>query len=132
MNIFKKIFNRANKRNETESIDTFSCNEFVEPAYSAILPARNPHDTSLSAGDPMTMTQHAILPARDPHDTSLSAGDPMTMTQHAILPAGDPHDTSLSAGDSMTMMSHGEPKTPHPHDIGAFMDSEFRRIRRWK
>lgn len=108
MNIFKKIFNRANKRNETESIDTFSCNEFVEPAYSA------------------------ILPARDPHDTSLSAGDPMTMTQHAILPAGDSHDTSLSAGDPMTMMSHGEPKTPHPHDIGAFMDSEFRRIRRWK
>lgn len=122
MNIFKKIFNRANKRNETESIDTFSCNEFVEPAYSAILPARDPHDTSLSAGDPMTMTQHAILPAGDPHDTSLSAGDPMTMTNHAILPAGDP----------MTMMSHGEPKTPHPHDIGAFMDSEFRRIRRWK
>lgn len=102
MNIFKKIFNRANKRNETESIDTFSCNEFVEPAHSAILPAR----------DPMTMTQHASMPA----------GDPMTMTNHAILPAGDP----------MTMMSHGEPKTPHPHDIGAFMDSKFRRIRRWK
>lgn len=93
MNFIKKIFNRASKRNETESIDTFSSNEFVDPAHYAFT----------------------------------HAGGSMTMTEH------DTGDCAFThAGNPMTMMSHGEPKTPHPHDIGAFMDSEFRRIRRWK